>query len=223
MVPLIEKGFVDWIVSTGANLYHDTHFAMGHTLHRGTPFVDDRILRERGVIRIYDILFDYDVLVDTDDFFRQVVRMDEFQKEMGTAELHHRLGRYVAEREKILKLGHKSILSAAYEYDVPVYTSSPGDSSIGMNIAEVALSGYSTKIDVLLDVNESASIVLGAKAGEGEKRSADLRGRISKELPTSDRAADSGGLENQRKGARLLHSDHRCSPGYRRAFWSHAG
>jgi len=168
VVPLIENGFVDWIVSTGANLYHDTHFAIGHKLHRGTPFVDDRVLREKGVIRIYDILFDYQVLLDTDNFFRQVVRMDEFQKEMGTAELHHRLGRFVAEREKILKIKHKSILSSAYEYDVPVYTSSPGDSSIGMNIAEVALSGYSTKIDVLLDVNETAAIVLDAKRGKGK-------------------------------------------------------
>jgi deoxyhypusine synthase len=168
VVPLIEKGFVDWIVSTGANLYHGTHFAIGHKLHRGTPFVDDRVLREKGVIRIYDILFDYRVLLDTDDFFRKLLRMDEFQKEMGTAELHHRLGKYVAEREKILKLKHKSILSAAYEYDVPVYTSSPGDSSIGMNIAEVALSGYTTKIDVLLDVNETAAIVLDAKRGRGK-------------------------------------------------------
>src|SRR3972149_10763560 len=62
LIPLIEYGFVDWIVSTGANLYHDTHFAIGHTLHRGSPFIDDRILRKEAVIRIYDILFDYRVL-----------------------------------------------------------------------------------------------------------------------------------------------------------------
>jgi deoxyhypusine synthase len=167
IVPMIKAGFVDWIVSTGANLYHDTHFAIGHTLHRGSPFIDDRILRSEGVIRIYDILLDYEVLLSTDEFFRRVIRQEEFQKEMGTAELHHRLGRYIAEREKTLKISHSSILAAAYKCGVPVYTSSPGDSSIGMNIAEAELSGFKIRIDVLLDVNETAAIVLGAKRPKG--------------------------------------------------------
>src|SRR5512140_209057 len=89
IVPLMKNGFVDWIVSTGANLYHDTHFAIGHTLHRGSPFIDDRLLRKEGVIRIHDILFDYEVLLNTDEFFRELLRKEEFQKEMGTAELHY--------------------------------------------------------------------------------------------------------------------------------------
>jgi len=168
VVPLIEAGFVDWIVSTGANLYHDTHFAIGRRLHRGTPFVDDRVLRREGVIRIYDILFDYDVLLETDRFFRTVIRQEEFQKEMGTAELHYRLGKYIAERERVLRVKDTSLLAAAYRAGVPVYTSSPGDSSIGMNVAEVALSGHSTRIDVLLDVNETAAIVLDAKRKGGK-------------------------------------------------------
>lgn len=168
IVPLIEAGFVDWIVSTGANLYHDTHFAIGRRLHRGTPFVDDRVLRREGVIRIYDILFDYDVLLETDRFFRTVIRQEEFQKEMGTAELHYRLGKYIAERERVLRVKDTSLLAAAYRAGVPVYTSSPGDSSIGMNVAEVALSGHSTRIDVLLDVNETAAIVLDAKRKGGK-------------------------------------------------------
>lgn len=167
IVPLMKAGFVDWIVSTGANLYHDTHFAIGHTLHRGNPFIDDRILRREGVIRIYDILFDYKVLLSTDAFFRTLLRKEEFQKEMGTAELHYLLGRYVRGRERLLGIRHGSILGAAYQYGVPVYTSSPGDSSIGMNIAEVELSGYATRIDVLLDVNETAAIVLDAKRSGG--------------------------------------------------------
>lgn len=168
VVPLIEAGFVDWIVSTGANLYHDTHFAIGRRLHRGTPFVDDRVLRREGIIRIYDILFDYDVLLETDLFFRTVIRQEEFQMEMGTAELHYRLGKYVAERERVLRVKDTSLLAAAYRAGVPVYTSSPGDSSIGMNVAELALSGHSTRIDVLLDVNETAAIVLDAKRKGGK-------------------------------------------------------
>ncbi len=168
IVPLMKNGFVDWIVSTGANLYHDTHFAIGHSLHQGSPFIDDRILRKQGVIRIYDILFDYSVLLDTDEFFRSLLRKEEFQKEMGTAELHYLLGRYVAEREKVLKIRNSSVLATAYRCGVPIYTSSPGDSSIGMNIAETALAGFKTRIDVLLDVNETAAIVLEAKRSRGK-------------------------------------------------------
>jgi deoxyhypusine synthase len=168
IVPLIKAGFVDWIVSTGANLYHDTHFSIGHSLHRGTPFMDDRVLRQRGIIRIYDILFDYSVLLSTDEFLRKLLRLPEFQREMGTAGLHYRLGKYIAAREEVLKIKHSSVLAAAYRCGVPVYTSSPGDSSIGMNIAEVALSGFRIKIDVLLDVNETAGIVLDAKRRKGK-------------------------------------------------------
>ncbi|MDA8122078.1 MAG: deoxyhypusine synthase family protein, partial [Deltaproteobacteria bacterium] len=69
VVPLIKAGFVDWIVSTGANLYHDVHFGLGLSMHAGSPFLDDRVLRDEGVVRIYDILFSYDVLLDTDAFF----------------------------------------------------------------------------------------------------------------------------------------------------------
>ena len=167
IVPLMKAGFVDWIVSTGANLYHDTHFAIGHTLHRGSPFMDDRLLKKEGIIRIYDIVFDYDVLLSTDSFFRQVLKLHEFQIEMGTAELHHRLGKYVAGRERVLGTKHSGVLATAYRCGVPIYTSSPGDSSIGMNIAEIALDGYKIKLDVLLDVNETAAIVLDAKRKSG--------------------------------------------------------
>ncbi len=168
LVPLVKSGFVDWIVSTGANLYHDAHFGLGMRLHAGSPFLDDRALRDEGVIRIYDILFSYDVLLDTDAFFRQVLEADEFQAEMGTAEFHYRMGRYLAEREKALGLGEVSLLSAAYRYGVPVYTSSPGDSSIGMNVAAMRLAGTGTRIDVSADVNETAAIVHAAKKAKGK-------------------------------------------------------
>ena len=168
VVPLMQMGFVDWIVSTGANLYHDTHFAIGHTLHRGTPFIDDRVLRKEAVIRIYDILFDYAVLLETDEFFRRVISGPEFQRMMSTSEIHYHLGRYIYERERILKLPFNSILGTAFKYSVPVYTSSPGDSSIGMNIAETNLFGNQCQIDVLADVNETAAIVLEAKQTGGK-------------------------------------------------------
>ncbi|HVT38144.1 MAG TPA: deoxyhypusine synthase [Gemmatimonadaceae bacterium] len=168
LIPLIEAGFVDWIISTGANLYHDTHFGLGLAMHRGNPTESDIVLREEGVVRIYDIFFDYDVLLSTDAFFRKIIRAPEFQRAMSSAEFHYLCGKYVAERERVLGIGSKSLLSAAYQCGVPVYTSSPGDSSIGMNVAALQLEGYACVIDPNADVNETASLVLGAKRNGGK-------------------------------------------------------
>jgi len=168
LIPLIEGGFVDWIISTGANLYHDTHFGLGLAMHRGNAQESDVVLREEGVVRIYDIFFDYDVLLSTDAFFRKIITGKEFQRAMSSAEFHNLAGKYVREREKALGIGQKSLLSAAYSAAVPIYTSSPGDSSIGMNIAALALDGNKLVLDPNQDVNETASIVLDAKQGGGK-------------------------------------------------------
>jgi len=125
-------------------------------------------LREEGIVRIYDIFFDYDVLLSTDAFFRKIVQGPEFQRAMSSAEFHALCGKYIREREKALGLGNKSLLGVAYECGVPVYTSSPGDSSIGMNVAALSLGGNKCVIDPNADVNETASIVLGAKRGGGK-------------------------------------------------------
>jgi deoxyhypusine synthase len=168
LIPLIENGFVDWIVSTGANLYHDTHFGIGLKMFQGSAEADDVALRDAGVVRIYDIFFDYHVLLSTDAFFRQVARNEEFQHPMSSAEFHFRAGRYVAERERVLKLSGRSLLAAAYEHAVPIYTSSPGDSSIGMNLALLELEGSALRLDPLADVNETAAIVYAAKKAGGK-------------------------------------------------------
>jgi deoxyhypusine synthase len=168
IIPLIEAGFVDWIISTGANLYHDAHFGLGLAMHRGNAQESDVVLREEGVVRIYDIFFDYDVLLSTDAFFRAIIQGKEFQRSMSSAEFHHLCGKYIREREKALGTGRKSLLGAAFDAGVPIYTSSPGDSSIGMNIAALALDGNKCVIDPNADVNETASIVLDAKRSDGK-------------------------------------------------------
>lgn len=165
LIPLIKAGFIDWIISTGANFYHDTHFGIGLAMHEGNASTSDIVLRQEEVVRIYDIFFDYSVLLNTDDFFRRVIEAPEFQKPMSTAEFHYRAGRYVLERERKLGLKNKSLLAAAHEHAVPLYTSSPGDSSIGMNVAAKALQGNKLAFDPSLDVNETAAIVLAAKRG----------------------------------------------------------
>jgi deoxyhypusine synthase len=162
LVPLIEAGFVDWIVSTGANLYHDTHFALGMDMHQSRPGLNDLELREHSVIRIYDVVFDYQNLLGTDQFYRGICRGDEFQQTLGTAEFHYLVGKYLAAIEERGRKG-RSLVAAAYRCGVPIFTSSPGDSSIGMNLAALQLEGSALRIDPLRDVNQSAAIVYGAK------------------------------------------------------------
>ena len=164
LIPLMKAGFIDWIVSTGANLYHDLHYGLDMKLYAGSPFLDDLELRKHSVIRIYDVLFDYDVLLDTDAFVRQAISGSEFQKPMGSDEFHYLLGKFVYERGRKLKLKDSSVLATAYKCGIPIFTSSPGDSSIGMNIAAMALRDSSLMIDPNRDVNQTTAIVYDAKA-----------------------------------------------------------
>jgi deoxyhypusine synthase len=163
LVPLIEAGFIDWIVSTGANLYHDTHFALGQDMHQSRPGLNDVALREHQVIRIYDVVFPYENLLGTDRFFRTLCRGEAFQKTLGTAEFHHLAGKYLAAREEEVGRKGRTLLAACHRHAVPVFTSSPGDSSIGMNLAALQLEGSKLRIDPLRDVNQTAAIVWAAK------------------------------------------------------------
>lgn len=158
ILTLMEYGFVDFIVSTGANLYHDIHHALAYALHRGSFDMDDTELQREGVIRIYDILFKDEVLLDTDAFLRETFKSLP-DRPMSTAELHHHIGR------RLLEVGVRpeySVLAQAAAWDIPIYTSSPGDSSIGMNLARHALDGARLTIDPMMDVNETTALVLSA-------------------------------------------------------------
>ncbi|MEN6387049.1 MAG: deoxyhypusine synthase [Phycisphaerales bacterium] len=178
VIPLMNHGFIDWIVATGANMYHDIHYAFNLPMFRGTHTVDDADLRAKGVTRIYDILFDYeDVLMETDRRLREILCRPEFQKEMGTSECYHHLGKVLSDLEEKNNLGQVSILAAAYRNGVPVFTSSPGDSTIGMNVAGLELLAeakglkdkFKLKINPSIDVNDTTAIVLNAKKYENGK------------------------------------------------------
>ena len=178
IIPLMNHGFVDWLTATGANMYHDLHFAFNMPLYRGSHNVDDADLRDKGVTRIYDILFDYqDVLMETDKILRKIMLRPEFQKEMGTREYYYHLGKIINEYEKKNNLGEVSIVAAAYRNGIPIFTSSPGDSTIGMNVAGLELLAESSglldrfklKINPSIDVNDSTAIILNAKQYEKGK------------------------------------------------------
>ncbi len=162
VVELMERGLVDFVVSTGANLYHDLHYALNFTLHRGSPFVNDVELYEEGVIRIYDVLFPATVLLETDAYVRGFLERWGRNEPVSTAELHFALGQDLLERQP--GCHEYSVVAAAAKAGVPIYTSSPGDSSIGMNVAyHELMNGSRLMVDPNKDVNEVCSFILAGK------------------------------------------------------------
>jgi deoxyhypusine synthase len=174
LVPLMQAGMIDYISSTGANLYHDLHFDLGLKLYRGPAEVAsgaaDRQLRADGIIRVYDVLFPADVLFKTDEWVYRVLQAEEFRgKRMGTAELHHRIGRFALETARQVGVTKPSILAVAHELDLPVYVASPGDSTIGLNASAIYTAGADRgpQVDPAIDVCEMSALVLDAKRGGG--------------------------------------------------------
>jgi deoxyhypusine synthase len=162
VIELMERGLIDFVISTGANLYHDLHYALNFTLHRGSPFLDDVELYEKGIIRIYDVLFPATVLLETDSYIRDFLIRSKLAGPISTAELHYRLGQdLLARNPECLEY---SVVAKAAQCGVPIYTSSPGDSSIGMNIAyHELMNGGTLMIDPNRDVNEVCAIILAGK------------------------------------------------------------
>ena len=162
VIEMMDRGLVDFVISTGANLYHDLHYAMNFTLHRGSPFANDVELYEDGVIRIYDVLFPATVLLETDAYIRGFLARSGLDEPTSTSEFHYRLGRDLL--EKFPGCEAHSVVAFAARAGVPLYTSSPGDSSIGMNIAyHELMNGSRLMIDPNKDVNEVCAIVLAGK------------------------------------------------------------
>ena len=162
VIELMDRGLVDFIISTGANLYHDLHYALNFTLHRGSPFLDDVELHEHGIIRIYDILFPAAVLLETDAWLRDFLARQTYDAPTSSAELHYRIGRDLLERQPGCE--EHSLVARAAAAGVPLYTPSPGDSSIGMNLARHdLLGGGRCTIDPNRDVNEVCAIILAGK------------------------------------------------------------
>ncbi len=161
-IELMDRGLIDFIISTGANLYHDLHYALNFTLHRGSPFLDDVELYEQGIIRIYDVLFPATVLLETDAYIRDFLVRTDLAGPVSTSEFHYRLGLDLLERSPGCE--EYSVVARAALAGVPIYTSSPGDSSIGMNVAfHELMNGGTLMIDPNKDVNEVCAIILAGK------------------------------------------------------------
>ncbi len=173
LVPLIQRGYIDYISSTGANLYHDLHFDLDLALYRGMPEVasgaHDVALRKDGIIRVYDVLFPADVLFKTDEWVYRVLQAPEFARRLSGAELHNGIGKYALETARKMKVAKPSILAVCHDYDVPVWSASPGDSTIGLNLSAIytAHPEKAPQVDPSADVMEMAALVLDAKRAKG--------------------------------------------------------
>jgi deoxyhypusine synthase len=169
LVPLIRAGFIDYLSSTGANLYHDLHFDLALPLYRGTPDVasgaHDVKLRQDGIIRVYDVLFPADVLFKTDEWVYRVMMAPEFHKRMSGAELHHKIGKYALATARQRGVEKPSLLAVCHELDVPIWVASPGDSTIGLNLSAIhtAYPDRGPHVDPGADVMEMSALVLDAK------------------------------------------------------------
>lgn len=158
---LIEAGFVDLIISTGANLYHDMHRPYDYPMVQGSFNVDDNELDAEGIARIYDVFIaEEDTLQATDYIVAGAVMNFEAEGPISTARLHHSMGKRIAQTAKAPE---KSTLTTAARYDVPIYTSSPGDSSIGLTLLVPHMFGHSIHLSPLRDVIETVAIIRAAK------------------------------------------------------------
>jgi deoxyhypusine synthase len=171
VIPLIKSGAVSCLTTTGANLYHDLHRTLGHAIHEVNPHGDDRKLRRERTIRIYDVGFDEDVLLDTDRFFCEVLKTKPFQKEMTTPELHWELGKVVAGLERDRGMTRESLLATCFRHDVPVFVGAPQDGSIYLNVVKLARAGekgFKFRLDVANDVYAMGALQHLARKDAGQ-------------------------------------------------------
>lgn len=163
---MIEAGFIDWVVATGANVYHDLHFAYDLPVRQGHFDVDDDVLYSKQIVRIYDVYIkEMGTLQAQDIIVQKDMKMaNEVPRNSSTADIANALGRAAKENSKY---PDKSFLVKAYEKGVPVYIPAIGDSSIGLNMLPLLLEGRGIFPNVILDVAESAAILWKSKKSGG--------------------------------------------------------
>ncbi len=161
IVPMVQRGLIDVLTTTGANLYHDAHRVIGHAIHEIAPDAGDAHLRQERIIRIYDLGFTEETLLDTDRLFARIIRKPEMQRAMTTPELHYELGRHLHEIEKELGISEPCLLSACYQHGVPIFVGAPQDGSIFLNVVKLrALLGddFGFSLDIAADVQQMAAL-----------------------------------------------------------------
>jgi len=158
---LIERGFVDWIITTGANVYHEDHFAWGLPIKQGSFNVDDMKLYEKEIVRIRDVFIKYyETLEAEDQVIQKIFKDNLIDKPFTTAEFSNIIGMISKERSKYPE---RSFVTAAYDYDVPLYISALKDSSLALNLAVHRLRDKTYNLDFVREILEQASILYNSK------------------------------------------------------------
>lgn len=161
VMELIERGHIDVICSTGAQVYHDLHFAFGLPVKQGSPHVDDNDLRDKNVTRIYDIYIDEErTLKAQDEIIRNFCRTLK-RRNFSSPDFNYELGKFVLENARYPE---RSFVATAAKHGVPIFWDSTANHSIAMNIAAMSLEGINIHVDANRDILESAAIVLSSKA-----------------------------------------------------------
>ena len=152
---LIAQRYVDCVVSTGANLYHDLHEARGQRHFLGSPASDDRALQAEHIDRVYDTLVNEDEFVENDKWIAAFAATLE-PRPYTSREFLYLLGRRLWR-----ETGRDGILTAAYRANVPVFCPAIADSSIGMGLSQAReLRPDRGQVDVIGDIAESAGLVV---------------------------------------------------------------
>ncbi|MBM4014871.1 MAG: deoxyhypusine synthase [Planctomycetes bacterium] len=170
LIPMIEAGWINSLTTTGANLYHDLHRTLGHLIHEVSPTGDDGAYRKARIIRIYDLGFAEDVLLDTDRFFCELLKTKPFQRPMTTPELHYEIGRVVAKIEDDQRITRPSLLATCFRHGVPVFVGAPQDGSIYLNVVKMEREdpkGFKFRLDVARDVYSMAALQHWARSKKG--------------------------------------------------------
>lgn len=158
---LIEKGFVDWIVATGANVYHEDHFAWGLPVKQGHFEVDDMVLYEKEIVRIRDVYIKFiETLAAEDKIVQKMFKDQLIDKPFTSAEFCNIMGKLSSQKAKYPE---KSFLVSAYKYDVPVYVSTLKDSSLALNLGVHRLQNKVYNLDFVREILEQAAIVHNSK------------------------------------------------------------
>jgi deoxyhypusine synthase len=161
LIPLIERGVITCLTTTGANLYHDAHRIIGHAIREVNPDAGDLQLRLARVIRIYDLGFWEEALLDTDRLFSALMQGPDYQRKMTTPEFHALLGRDIGEMERALGVKQPSLLSSAYQHGVPIFVGAVQDGSIFLNAVKLKRlfpEQFKFEIDINEDVYAMAAV-----------------------------------------------------------------
>ncbi len=157
-VYLIQNRFIDCLVSTGANLFHDLHETLGFNHWQGYHFVDDVALKKEGIDRIYDVFAREKEFVESDLYIMRFGRSLKVKRPLSTREFFSHLGKQLLKDAR-----EEGIITAAYRAGVPIYCPALGDSSIGIALA-MERNNQALLFDILADVRETAFIAAQSKA-----------------------------------------------------------